>query len=137
MPTRNVVTIAPRARSATVAQTVSTAQRCSHRGRGMISEDRLRTLLKSDFLDANPFSLMMHRVAARHLAVELLRLRQVVLPTFRRGVFIRTAINDGRRLVVAVRRRRRSGPLQRVRLPGIAARLGAPEQAVEEIDQED
>src|SRR5438309_2324886 len=63
-------------------------------------------------------------------------LRQVVGVSIDGAVNIRSAINYRRLREVAVRRRRRRGPLQRIAVPGIPPCYLAPKQAVKEIENE-
>src|ERR1043166_9006010 len=51
-------------------------------------------------------------------------------------VLVRTAVHGRHLRPVAVRRRRVGRPLQRVRLPWVPQRLRAPDQAVDEVEQE-
>src|SRR2546423_119742 len=75
--------------------------------------------------------------AAPRFFRRLLRLRIEILLGFRRRELVRAPIDDRRMFEVSVRRRRRRRPFERVRLPRVATGLGAEEQAVKEVDQED
>src|SRR5713226_1464609 len=72
-----------------------------------------------------------------YLPVRRLGLRQIIFLAFRRGILIRSTIDNRRRLEVSVRRRRWSAPFQGVGMPWIATDALSPEQAVKEVGEED
>src|SRR5262245_42614562 len=73
---------------------------------------------------------------SRHAAGRL-GLREEVLLGLRRAVLVGTAIDGGHGgAPVQVRRRRGRGPLERVGVPRVHRRLGACEEAPEEVDDE-
>src|SRR5512135_894560 len=75
---------------------------------------------------------------SRHCgAAQVPVLRQPVFRDFRRAILVGAAINHRLRLEIAMWRRRRRGPFQRVRLPGIALRLLAGKQAPEKVSQKE
>src|SRR5436309_12866347 len=72
------------------------------------------------------------------LRLEPAGLREVVLGDQRRAVFVGAAVHGGEGTrEVAVRRRRRGLPLERVRVPRVLLRPLAREHAPEEVDDED
>src|SRR6185503_389230 len=111
-----LVTRPPRNKSAYVAPAVRTAKRC----RAMEAERGIGS------------------VRCGHLAVESACLRQVVFLDQRRRILVRTAVDGGKRArEVAVRRRRRRLPLERVGMPGIPFGATPGDQAPEEVDHDD
>src|SRR5437879_55609 len=72
----------------------------------------------------------------RRPAVQADVLGQVVVLAFGGPILIGAAVDDRRGVEVAVRRRRRRTPFERVAVPRIAVHLLAPEEAAEEVDQE-
>src|SRR5260370_14506800 len=107
MPNRKVVTTAPSSSSTNVAQTVSTAQGCSHRG-GPCGSDTLFewSVIQRSCPAGQPASLVSvvcaHR--ARELAGQRPGLGQVIRLDVDGAVFVWPAVHDRRDLEVAVRR---------------------------------
>src|SRR5262245_39583294 len=64
-------------------------------------------------------------------------LRVVIFIRFRRAVFVRSAVNHGLEVEVAVARWAWALPFERVAVPRISASSRAEENAVEEVDGED